>query len=147
MRDRFLLAGAIALLATSAAAATAPAAPVFKLRVESTQGTLDPGTFYASRRGGIPAGQETAGGSCARASGRHTVAGRTALGLLGAASRAAAALRPLWVVEDEFGRRVCRVGDFVERDSPFTGWLFRVNHEAPPMAADLRAIDRGDQVL
>jgi hypothetical protein len=147
MRDRFLIAAALALLAIPAFAAAAKATPVFELRVESTQGTLEPGTFYASRRGGIPAGQETAAGSCARGSGRHVIPGRTAMSLLGAAARASASLRPVWVVEDEFGRRVCRVDRFLERDTPFTGWLFRVNHEAPPMAADLSELGRGDQVL
>ena len=37
---------------------------------------------------------------------------------------------PLLVAEDAFGRRICRIGGFNETDTPFTGWLYRVNHVA-----------------
>ena len=78
---------------------------------------------------------------------RHRVPGATALGLLGSAFETQRALRPLGVAEDEFGLRVCRMGPHVETDTPFSGWLYRVNHRSPTVAASLREVGSNDEVL
>ncbi|MBM3668306.1 MAG: DUF4430 domain-containing protein, partial [Actinobacteria bacterium] len=97
---------------------------------------------------GAPRGETPGGGNCARGPGRVDLAGRNALGLIATASNANKALQPLWVVEDSFGRRVCRIGGFSETDTPsFTGWLYRVNHVAPPVSAELAPVKKGDEVL
>jgi len=145
MRIGFLC--GVAVTATLTIALLAPGAAigstVVPLRVEGTGKTLDKGTSYAAIGVRIPLAGET----CARIPGRAGVKGATAMGLLGSASLAFKPLRPLRVVEDEFGRRICRVDQFTETDSPFTGWLYRVNHRAPTVAADLKRVRPKDQVL
>jgi hypothetical protein len=84
---------------------------------------------------------------CHRTSGHHRVPGATALGLLGSAFEVQRTLRPLGVAEDEFGLRVCRMGPHVEKDQPFSGWLYRVNHASPPVAASLSKVGSADEVL
>jgi hypothetical protein len=141
-------AAAIALAAWVCTAGSASATPTYSLRVEAPGQTLDPGTFYAVRDPlGAQRGETTAAGDCVRAPGDLQVGGRTALGLAVAASNGNGALRPLLVVEDSFGKRVCRIDGFNETDTPFTGWLYRVNHVAPEMSAELRSIQPPDEVL
>jgi Ca2+-binding RTX toxin-like protein len=148
MKVRFLMAGAAALIALALAPAASSAAPAFKLRVEAPGQTLDPGTMYVPRNPiAVQRGESLANGNCTRGSGSFSVGGRTALGLAASASNANKALQPLWVVEDSFGRRVCRIAGFNETDTPFTGWLFRVNNEAPPVSAELSPVGKGDEVL
>jgi hypothetical protein len=149
MKSRSLLTGALALLALSVLPATASATPAFSLRVEAPGETLDPGTLYAPRSPiGAPRGETPGGGNCVRSAGRIDLAGRNALGLIATASNANKELQPLWVVEDSFGRRVCRIAGFAETDTPsFTGWLYRVNHVAPPTSAELASVEKGDEVL
>jgi hypothetical protein len=145
---RFLVAGAVTLAAIMSTAGSASATPAFKLRVEAPGTTLDPGTHYAVRDPiGAQRGELQGAGNCVRASGDLTLGGKTALGLAASAANASAALRPLLIVEDSFGRRICRIDGFNETDSPFTGWLFRVNHVAPPMSAELVPIQPTDEVL
>ena len=145
------LAAAVPLIAAvlfTSLAGTALATPVFSLRVEAPGRTVDPGTFYAPRNPIAAQRGELAGpGNCVRAGGDISIPGRTALGLLASAANASAALRPVLVAEDAFGRRVCRAAGFNETDVPFTGWLYRVNHVPPTPAADLFSIAKGDEVL
>lgn len=148
MRTRFLAAATAALALTAASSGPAWATPAFKLRVEAPGATLDPGTFYAPvRTVAVPRGETSGGGTCVRAGGSLPVGGRSAMGLVAAASNTSQALRPLWAVQDSFGNRICRIGPFNETDSPFSGWLYRVNHSAPTAAADLLEVHKGDEVL
>ena len=140
---------ATALLAASAA--PAGATPTFSLRVEVPGTTLDPGTHYAvprttlARRGTL---SNNSSGVCVPSTGRHELDGQTALGLVAAAAQANKRLQPLLVAEDSFGRRLCRAADAVERDTPsFSGWLFKHNHVAPPLSAELVSIARDHEVL
>jgi len=154
MRERFRAAAASALAAiaiTAVWAGPAQATPVFSLRIEAPGATLDPGTFYAvprsvlALRGTV---NDPASGVCVPSTGRHEIDGRTALGLVASAAQARGSLRPLLVAEDSFGRRVCRVAEAIERDVPsFSGWLFRNDHVAPPLSAELVAIDKRTEVL
>jgi hypothetical protein len=150
MRRRFLIAGALALagIPTLSAAGSASATPVFSLRVEAPGTTLDPGSFYAPR---TPiAGQRgkiLSAGNCVREAGDISMTGRTALGLVASAANANGALRPLLIVEDTFGKKICRMSGFNETDTPFTGWLYRVNHAAPPKSGELVHISKTDEVL
>jgi Ca2+-binding RTX toxin-like protein len=148
MNHRHLLAGAFALMALLAVPGSAAATPSYSLRVEAPGATLDPGTRYSVRSPiGAPRGETLANGNCARGQGRIPLAGRTALGLAATAFNATKALRPVWVVEDGFGRRICRIASFNETDTPFTGWLYRVNHVAPPVSAELAPLKHADEVL
>jgi Ca2+-binding RTX toxin-like protein len=145
---RFLAAGAVALAATLAMTGVAFATPSYFLRVEAPGATVDPGTYYA-----IPdqiaaqRGELASAGNCVRAGGDIPIGGKTALGVVVAAAEASQALQPLLVVEDSFGKRVCRMNAFNETDTPFTGWLFRSNHVAPEMSAELVPIQQTDQIL
>lgn len=148
MKHRHLLAGAFALVAFLAVPGSAAATPTYSLRVEAPGATLDPGTRYAVRSPiGALRGETQANGNCARGQGQIPLAGRTALGLAATAFNATKSLDPLWIVEDGFGRRICRMASFNETDVPFTGWLYRVNHVAPPLSAELAAIKHADEVL
>jgi hypothetical protein len=148
MNHRHLLAGALALVALLAVPGSAAATPTYSLRVEAPGATLDPGTRYAVRSPiGALRGESQANGNCTRGQGRIPLAGRTALGLAATAFNATKSLDPLWVVEDGFGRRICRMAGFNETDTPFTGWLYRVNHAAPPMSGELAQIKHADEVL
>jgi hypothetical protein len=148
MRTRFLVAALAAFALTATSSGPAWATPAFSLRVEAAGTTLDPGTFYAPPRSiSVPRGETSSGGTCVRSGGSLSVSGRSALGLAAAASNASQALRPLWAVEDSFGKRICRIGSFNETDSPFTGWLYRINHSAPTSAADLLEVQKSDEVL
>lgn len=145
---RFLVAGAVTLAAILSTAGAASATPAYNLRVEAPGTTVDPGSFYAVRDPiGTQRGELQSAGNCVRAPGDIPVGGRTALGLAASAANAAAALRPLLIVEDSFGKRICRINGFNETDTPFTGWLYRVNHVAPPLSAELVLIRPTDQVL
>ncbi|MGZ5346713.1 MAG: hypothetical protein ACXWGV_03860 [Solirubrobacterales bacterium] len=149
MGRRSLVAAALALAATASCfAGSASATPVFSLRVEAPGRTVDPGTWYAHRSPiAAQRGELQGSGNCVSAGGDISLTGRTALGLLASAANANGGLRPVLVAEDSFGRRVCRVAGFNETDTPFTGWLYRVNHASPTPAADLFAIDKDDEVL
>jgi hypothetical protein len=145
---RFLVAGAVTLTAILYTAEGASATPAYNLRVEAPGTTVDPGSFYAVRDPiGTQRGELQGAGNCVRAPGDLSVGGRTALGLAASAANAAAALRPLLIVEDSFGKRICRINGFNETDTPLTGWLYRVNHVAPPLSAELVSIKPTDQVL
>jgi hypothetical protein len=150
MRTRFLAAGALALTAVMTAATAGPAwaTPAFSLRVEAPGATLDPGTFYSPPKSvAAPRGETSSGGTCVRGGGSLPLSGRSAMGLVAAASNTSQALRPLWAVQDSFGNRICRIGSFSETDVPFSGWLYRVNHSAPTAAADLLEVQKSDEVL
>lgn len=148
MRHRSLLAGALTLAAFCCTAGTALATPTFSLRVEVPGGTLEPGSMFASRSPiGSLRGQTLPNGDCVRGGGQLPLAGQTALGLVASAANATKSLQPLLVAEDSFGKRVCRVAGFNETDSPFSGWLYRVNHVSPPYAGDLAELKKGDEVL
>lgn len=148
MRSRFPVAAAIALAITATTATEASATPSFSLRVEAPGKTIDPGTFYAARSPiGAQRGALAGAGDCVRAAGDIPLAGRTALGLVASAANASAAMRPLLVVENSFGKRICRIDGFNETDAPFTGWLYRVNHAAPPLSGELVGISKRDEVL
>ena len=145
---RFLVAGAVTLAAILSTAGGASATPAYNLRVEAPGTTVDPGTFYAVRDPiGAQRGELQSAGNCVRAPGDIAVGGRTALGLAASAANGSGALRPLLIVEDSFGKRICRINGFNETDMPFTGWLYRVNHVAPPLSAELVSIQPTDQVL
>jgi hypothetical protein len=137
-----------ALLATLALAAVPAAASarttIAELRVEGGGKTLDPGTSYVTGTETVPTARES---GCRADSGQFRIPDPTALGILGSAFEVNRGLRPLRVTEDEFGLRVCRLAGFVETDSPFTGWLYRVNHRSPAVGAALRKLGAGDEVL
>ena len=141
-------AGATALIivfcCAFAAIPAVAADPAPLLRVEGPAKLLDPGTAYVTGTESLPAATDA---GCQRTNDRHRVAGATALGLLGSAFETQRALRPLGVAEDEFGLRVCRMGSHVERDSPFSGWRYRVNHQLPSVGAALLDVDSDDEVL
>lgn len=141
-------AGASALIVVICGAlAAAPVAqgdPAPLLRVEGPRTTLDPGTAYVTGTEALPAATET---GCTATPKFHRVEGATALGLLGSAFETRPLLQPLGITEDEFGLRVCRIDAFVERDVPFSGWLYRVNHKSPPVGAALRKVGGDDEVL
>lgn len=141
LRAGMCLAG-IALLALPASAQARTA--IAELRVEGARKTLEPGTGYVTGTERLPAATDR---GCNRTAKRFRVAEPTAMGLLGSAAETNPLLRPLGVANDEFGLRVCRIGGFVETDDPFTGWLYRVNHVAPPRSAALRQLGGGDEVL
>ena len=141
-------AGATALITIACCAfAAIPAAaadPAPLLRVEGPAKLLDSGTAYVTQTEFLPAATDA---GCRRTNDGHRVAGATALGLLGSAFETQRALRPLGVAEDEVGLRVCRIGPHVESDDPFSGWLYRVNHRSPTVAASLRRVGSNDKVL
>lgn len=154
MRVRIKAAAASALAAiaiTAVCASPAQATPAFSLRIEAPGATLDPGTFYAVPRSVLALRgklSENDTGTCVPSTGRHEIDGRTALGLVAEAAQARPSLRPLLVAEDSFGRRLCRVAEAIERDAPsFSGWLFRHDHVAPPLSAELVPINRVSEVL
>ncbi len=130
---------AVALPATATARTT-----IAELRVEGGGRTLESGTSYVTGTERLPAAREQ---GCRASDERFRIVDPTALGILGSAFDAGAGLRPLRVASDEFGLRVCRIAGFVETDSPFTGWLYRVNHRSPSVAAGLRKLRAGDEVL
>jgi hypothetical protein len=148
MKSRLLLIAAVAALACGLTAGPASASQTFQLRVEAPGGTLDPGTHYAlpSTVSAQRAALNNAG-TCVDTGGRVPIAAGSALGLITAASQANSSLNPVLIAEDPFGRRVCRVGSFTETDAPFSGWLFRYNHVAPPLSAELVAIGPSDEIL
>ena len=148
MKHRHLLAGALVLAAVLAVPGSAAATPSFSLRVEAPGAVLDPGTMYAPRSPiGALRGESLPSGNCVRGAGRIDLAGQTAMGLAASAFNATKTLDPLWIVEDSFGRRICRIASFNETDTPFTGWLYRVNNVAPTVSAELAELKKGDEVL
>ncbi len=145
---RLLVAGAVTLVATMITAGVAFATPTYFLRVEAPGATLDPGTYYAlPDQVAAQRGELASAGNCVRSGGDIPLGGKTALGLAVAAAEASQALQPTLVAEDSFGKRICRMGGFNETDTPFTGWLFRENHVAPTMSAELVPIQETDQTL
>ena len=147
-RSRIAAVAVLAAIIATSFAGSALATPVFSLRVEAPGKTVDPGSWYAVRNPIAAQRGELAGpGNCVRAGGDLSIPGRTALGLLASAANTSGALAPVLVAEDSFGRRVCRAAGFNETDSPFTGWLYRVNHAPPTPAADLFGIDKDDQTM
>ena len=132
------------VLAAAIPASASGRTTIAELRVEGGGRTLEAGTSYVTGTERLPAARES---GCRATDRRHRVADPTALGILGSALEVNAALRPLRVAEDEFGLRVCRMAGFVETDSPFTGWLYRVNHRSPSVGAALRGLKAGDEVL
>jgi hypothetical protein len=126
------------------AVCSASASTIAKLRVEGVGTTLDYGTSYATGTESILRGTDL---GCKPAPNPVGIAGPTAMGILGSADDYTAALRPVRAAEDEFGIRVCQIGGLVETDTPFTGWLYRVNHVAPTESAALRGLSGGEEVL
>ncbi len=149
MRSRFLVAGALALFATAMlSTGSASATPAFNLRVEAPGVTVDPGTYYAPRSPiAAQRGKILGSGNCVREKGDISMPGRTALGLVASAANANPALRPLFIVEDTFGKKICRIAGFHETDTPFTGWVFRVNHRFAEKSGELINIRKSDEVL
>jgi len=143
-----MVAAALALAITTTTTTTASATPAFSLRVEAPGASIDPGTFYAPRSPVNAQRGELAGsGNCVRAAGDIPLAGQTALGLVASAAIANGALGQLLVAEDAFGNLICKIGAITETDAPFTGWLYRVNHVAPPLSGELVGLTRSDEVL
>jgi len=134
----------ITILCCAFAATPATADPAPLLRVEGAGKLLEAGTAYVTGTEALPAATDA---GCRRTNKRHRVPGATALGLLGSAFEVRRSLRPLGVAKDENGLRVCRMGPNVERDDPFSGWLYRVNHRPPTLSAALRKVHSGDEVL
>jgi hypothetical protein len=143
-----MLTAAAAALTCALCAGPASATQTYKLRVEGQAAAVDPGTHYAlpsttaANRGSL-----NAAGTCVESGSKLPVAAGSALGLLVSAAEANPDLRPVVVAEDPFGKRVCSAGGLVERDTPFSGWLFRYNHLAPPLSAELVAIGASDEIL
>jgi hypothetical protein len=144
-----LAASACALVISAAPAATAKKLPVVELRVEGPNGTLDPGTFYAT--GSEKVRKSRPGDACVRDQGRLRFPGSTALGLPQTASEHRKALRQVRVRLDEAGPFVCEIGGIVGR--PFTdpdgfaGWSYWLNGEFGSQSADLVNVRRRHEVV
>jgi hypothetical protein len=150
IRVLFTLAGCACLLAgLGATAASAKKLPVVELRVEGPNGTLDPGTFYAT--GSEKIRRSRPGDACVRDQGKLRFPGSTALGLPQTASEHRKALRQVRVRMDEAGPFVCEIGSIVGR--PFTdpdgfaGWSYWLNAEFGSQSADLVNLKRRDQLV
>jgi len=75
-----------------------------------------------------------------------TVKGATALGLLGQAAKATAALRPLLVTDAfDFGLGICGVG--ASKVSGKASWYLKVNHKGATVSGDAIKLKPGDEVL
>jgi hypothetical protein len=74
------------------------------------------------------------------------IEGDTALGLLSAATKSSAALRPLLISDHfSFGLALCGVGKSVAKSE--SSWYLKVNHKSPSVGGDQFKIHPGDEVL
>ncbi len=75
-----------------------------------------------------------------------TIAGATALGLLGQAAKSTASLRPLLVTDAfDFGLGICGVG--ASKVTGKASWYLKVNHRAATVGGELVKLHPGDEVL
>ena len=126
------------------AAAPAAAVPVVSdLRVEAG-GTVLTSSSYITDTNSFPT--DTTRPACGGTGQPKTVAGPTALGLLGSAGEIDGDLRPVRVSDKfSFGLLLCGVGQFLATDSAF--WLYKVNHVAPEVGAEASKLTGGEDVL
>jgi hypothetical protein len=129
-------------LATAAVAGAADRTTHSFLRVESIGSTLDPGTNYSNKTI-----RTRNSGACGPIDSRgERLAGANAMGIVGHAANVNGRLAPFRTSDTfDFGRIVCRVGDF--KGFADRAWLYKVNHRSPTVAADLRRVGRADEVL
>ena len=79
-----------------------------------------------------------------------TIKGATALGLLAAAAKADAALRPLLITDhfsSSLGLGLCGVGGNLPKGGSEGSWYLTVNHKSPPVGGSKVKLHPGDEVL
>ena len=75
-----------------------------------------------------------------------SIKGNTAMGLLAAASKTTASLRPLAISDHfEFGLALCGIGKSVAKGK--ASWYLKINHKALSVGGDAAKIKPGDDVL
>jgi hypothetical protein len=75
-----------------------------------------------------------------------TIAGPTALGLLGQAAKSTPSLRPLLITDAfDFGLGICAVG--ASKVSGKASWYLKVNHKGATVSGDAVKLRAGDEVL
>lgn len=75
----------------------------------------------------------------------RTVSGPTALGLIAAASKKSAALRPLKISDGEYGFGICGFGNTVAKDPQW--WVLRTNYRDASAGAELVTVKKNDDIL
>jgi len=132
------------LSAASASAETVQA----KLRVLTPDRVLDPGTTYVVGKEEVttdPAADCTFGGAGGSGA-TYEFPEPVALGLLQAASRATASLRPVSVTDEfGFGLAICAIGGVDDHEGAF--WYLKKNHRELTVGADQEPIANGDELL
>jgi hypothetical protein len=74
------------------------------------------------------------------------IEGRTALGLLSAATKSTGALRPLRISDHfDFGLALCGIGQSIAKGE--SSWFLKINHKSPSVGGDHAKIHAGDEVL
>jgi hypothetical protein len=147
----FRLAAACALalvLVLSLAAGAVAKGPVAELRVVGKGGkVLAEDAFGAFTQTVKTSPKATCFGPGTGGSGKEvTIKGPTALGMLIAAARFTAALKPLLITDAfDFGLGICGVGGSVS--SSKASWYLKVNHKNPELGGEMVKVKAGDEVL
>jgi Domain of unknown function (DUF4430) len=129
------------LVAAPVVAAAAPT--VAKLRVEAEGRGLSPGVSYVNDTARLA----TRSNQCDGSGRSHTIAGPSAMGIVGYARQTHPRLSPFFGSDTfDFGLIVCRIGDS-GAFSPSEAWLYKVNHVSPDVGGDQYRLRRGDEVL
>jgi hypothetical protein len=146
---RLAAACALALtIALSLAAGAAAKGPVADLRVIGKGGkVLAEDSFGAFTQTVKTSPKANCFGSGTGGSGKEvTIKGPTALGMLIAAARFTAALKPLLITDAfDFGLGICGVGGSVA--SAKASWYLKVNHVNPELGGEVVRVKKGDEVL
>lgn len=141
---RTLVSFTCALGALAASSGLAHAAPVVSdLRVEAGGVVVTDSSFSTDTQSFTT---DTGKPACGGTGQVKTLAGPTALGLLGSGSAVDADLRPLRISDKfSFGLLVCGIGASTASDTGF--WLYKVNHVSPEVGGDAFKLTGGEQVL
>lgn len=146
---RLAAACALALLLTlSLAAGVAAKGPIAELRVVGKGGkVLAEDSFGAFTQTVRTSPKATCFGPGTGGSGKEvTIKGPTALGMLIAAARFTAPLKPLLITDAfDFGLGICGVGGSTA--SSKASWYLKVNHENPELGGEMVKVGKGDEVL
>jgi hypothetical protein len=147
---RLVAACALALtMVLSTAALAAAKGPVADLRVLTPAGkVLAEDSFGAVKTVSIKTSrQATCFGPGTGGSGKTaTVPAQTALGMLLAASKFTAALKPVQITDAfSFGLGLCNVGGY--KTTKKLSWYLKVNHENPELGGESVKVRQGDEVL
>jgi hypothetical protein len=146
---RLVAACALALvLVLSLAAGAVAKGPVAELRVVGKGGkVLAEDSFGAFTQTVKTSPKATCFGPGTGGSGKEvTIKGPTALGMLIAAARFTAALKPLLITDAfDFGLGICGVGG--STSSSKASWYLKVNHKNPELGGEVVKVKAGDKVL